>query len=145
MNLENIRKDLENFVSGEGLVLFDLTYHSKDETLEVTLDNDMNMEKLEEVSSLVSNFLDKYEKEFPDNYILDVHSVGAERPIRNEDELKAAIGKYIYAKTSENEYLGTLLDYTDGIIHMECMDKTRKINVSVDYSKTKKVRYAVKF
>lgn len=145
MNLENIKKDLEVFIKENNLNLFDLSYHSKDETLEVTLDNEMDMNKLEEVSNLVSNFLDKYEKEFPDNYILDVHSVGAERPIRNEEELINAIGQYIYAKTKENEYTGTLLDYTDGIIHMECKDKTRKVNVSVDYSKTKKVRYAVKF
>jgi len=145
MNLDSIKQDLKVFVGENGLNLFDLSYHSKDETLEVTLDNEMDMDKLEEVSNLISAFLDKYEKEFPDSYILDVHGVGAERPIRNEQELVAAIGKYIYAKTSEKEYLGTLMDYTDGIIHMECMDKTRKIVVSVDYSKTKKVRYAVKF
>ena len=145
MNLDNIRKELDDFTKEQGLILFDLTYHNKDDILEVTLDNVMGMEKLEEVSDLLSSFLDKYEKEFPNNYILDVHSVGAERPIRTEDELKNAIGKYIYVETKENEYQGTMLDYTDGIIHMECMDKTRKINVSVDYSKTKKVRYAVKF
>ena len=145
MNLDSLKKDLDVFVKENGLTLFDLSYHSKDETLEVTLDNEMDMDRLEEVSNLVSNFLDKYEKEFPDNYILDVHSVGAERPIRNEDELNDAISKYIYVKTSDSEHIGTLLDYTDGIIHMECKDKTRIVNVSVDYSKTKKVRYAVKF
>ena len=125
--------------------MYDVVYHSKDETLEITLDNELSMDKLEEVSNLLSDFLDKYEKEFPDNYVLDVHTVGAERPIRNEEELVKAIGKYIYVKTSESEHNGTLLDYTDGILHMECMDKTRKINVSVDYKKIKKVRYAVKF
>lgn len=145
MNLDSIKKDLEAFSKEKGLNLFDLAYHSKDETLEVTLDNEMDMDKLEEVSNLISNFLDKYESEFPDSYVLDVHGVGAERPIRNEDELKAAIGKYIYVKTKDKDYTGTLIDYTDGIIHMECMDKTKKINVSVDYTKTKKVRYAVKF
>lgn len=145
MNLDKIKTDLTEFAEKNNLILFDLSYHKNDELLEVTLDNELDMEKLEEVSGLISDFMDSYADDFPDNYILDVHTVGAERPIRNEDELNKAIGSYIYVKTKENEYYGTLIDYTDGIIHMECMDKTKKINTSVDYKKTKKVRYAVKF
>jgi ribosome maturation factor RimP len=145
MDLENIKKELNDFIVKNELNLYDLSYHKSDQTLEVTLDNDLSSDELENVSNLISEFMDKFDDEFPDNYILDIHTVGLERPIRNEEELIKAVGSYIYVKTKEKEYNGTLLDYTDGIIHMECKDKTRDINVSVDYSKAKKVRYAVKF
>lgn len=145
MNLESIRSKLEEYFSDKQLKLYDIAYQKQDQTLSILLDEKLDMDKLEEISNDVSTYLDKYEDEFEDNYILDVSTVGAERPIRNEDELNGAIGEYIYVKTKENEYYGTLKDYTDGIIHLEVMDKTKVKNVSVDYSKTKKVRYAVKF
>ena len=145
MKLDSVKAKLEDYLKENNLKLFEITYSKKDETLTILLDEKLDLDKLEEISNNISAYLDKYEDEFEDNYILDVSTVGAERPIRNEDELNKAVGEYIFVKTKEAEYYGTLLDYTDGIIHLEVMDKTRSKNVSVDYSKTKQVRYAVKF
>ena len=145
MKLDSVKAKLEDYLKENDLKLFEISYSKKDETLSILLDEKLDLDKLEEISNDISNYLDQYEDEFEDNYILDVSTVGAERPIRNEDELNKAVGEYIYVKTKEVEYYGTLLDYTDGIIHLEVMDKTKKKNVSVDYSKTKQVRYAVKF
>ena len=145
MKLDSIKAKLEDYLKEKKLKLFEITYSKKDETLSILLDEKLDLDKLEEVSNDISDYLDKFEDEFEDNYILDVSTIGAERPIRNEKELEKAVGEYIYVKTKEVEYYGTLLDYTDGIIHLEVMDKTKKKNVSVDYSKTKQVRYAVKF
>ena len=145
MNLESIKSNLQKYLEDKQLKLYEITYQKADQTLSIILDEKLDMDKLEEISNDISGYLDQYENDFEDNYILDISTVGAERPIRNEDELKGAIGEYIYIKTKENEYYGTLKDYTDGIIHLEIMDKTKIKNISVDYSKTKKVRYAVKF
>lgn len=145
MKLDSIKEKLEDYLKQKNLKLFEITYSKKDEILSILLDEQLDLDKLEEISNDISTYLDKYEDEFDDNYILDVSTVGAERPIRNEDDLNRAVGEYIYVKTKESEYYGTLLDYTDGIIHLEVMEKTKKKNVSVDYSKTKQVRYAVKF
>ena len=145
MKLDSIKAKLEDYLKEKKLKLFEITYSKKDETLSILLDEKLDLDKLEEVSNDISDYLDKFEDEFEDNYILDVSTIGAERPIRNEKELEKAVGEYIYVKTKEVEYYGTLLDYTDGIIHLEVMDKTKKKNVSVDYNKTKQVRYAVKF
>ena len=145
MKLDSIKAKLEDYLKEKKLKLFEITYSKKDETLSILLDEKLDLDKLEEVSNDISDYLDKFEDEFEDNYILDVSTIGAERPIRNKKELEKAVGEYIYVKTKEVEYYGTLLDYTDGIINLEVMDKTKKKNVSVDYSKTKQVRYAVKF
>ena len=66
-------------------------------------------------------------------------------PIRNEEEVKDAIGEYIYVKTKDNEYYGTLTSFNNGMMNLKVKDKTREKDVSIEYSKTKKVRYAVKF
>ena len=145
MNLDSIKTKLEEFLDEKKLNLFEITYQKKDTTLSVILDEKLDMDKLETLSNEISEFLDSYEDDFEDNYILDVSTVGAERPIRNEEELNKAVGEYVYVKTKEAEYYGTLKDYTDGIIHLETMNKTKIQNISVDYSKTKIVRYAVKF
>ena len=145
MNLENIRNSLNDYCSKNKLKLFDITYSKSEETLSIILDEKFDMNELEKVSNEISTYLDQYEDEFVDNYILDISTVGVERPIRNEEELKAAIGDYIYVKTKEEEYTGTFIDYKDGIILLEIKDKTRIKDIEVDYSKTKIVRYAVKF
>jgi len=145
MNLDSVKIKINEYLESKKLKLFEVTYQKKDETLSIILDEKIDMDQLEIISNEISSLLDGYADEFDDNYILDVSTVGAERPIRNENELIKAVGEYIYAKTKETEYYGTLKGYTDGIIHLEVMDKTRVKNVSVDYSKTKLVRYAVKF
>ncbi|MBQ6334355.1 MAG: hypothetical protein IJI46_04750 [Erysipelotrichaceae bacterium] len=145
MDKEKIAAVIGQLLKEKDLKLFDVEYHKKDLTLAVTLDEKMDMDQLEAVSNEISQLLDKYEDELPDNYFLDVSTVGAERPIRNEDELIAAIGEYIYVKTKENEYYGTLSSYNDGNMILKVKDKTREKDVSIAYTEAKKVRYAVKF
>lgn len=145
MNLEKIKSALEEFLSKKQLKLFELTYQKNDAVLSVLLDETLNMDELETVSNEISAFLDQYDDEFVDNYFLDVSNVGAERPIRNEEEVSEAIDKYIYVKLPKEDYYGYLREFKDGIMTLEVKDKTRKKNISVDYKKTKQVRYAVEF
>ena len=145
MNTEKIRNVLNEFVSGKQMKLFDIEYHKGDCTLRVLLDEKLNMDELEEISKEISDLLDGYEDEFEENYFLDVSTVGVERPIRNEKEVKDALGEYIYVKTKDKEYYGVLTSFTDGIMNLKVTEKTKEKDVSVDYKKTKKVRYAVKF
>ena len=79
----------------------------------------LNMDELKRSQQRFLQHLDQFEDEFEDNYFLDVSTVGVERPIRNEDELKKRSVQYIYVKTKENEYYGTLLSYNDGIMNLK--------------------------
>ena len=145
MNLEKINLALKEFSEKKNLNLFEVTYHKNDSTLTVLFDEKFDMNELENVSNELSEFLDKYDGEFEDNYFLDVSTVGVERPIRNEEELIKAIGEYIYVKTKENEYYGTLKSYNNGVLSLDVADKNKTKNISVEYKKVKIVRYAVKF
>ena len=145
MNLDKIKTILKECAESNGYKLFDVTYHKGDNILSVLLDEKLNMDELEKVSNTISEYLDNYDDEFADNYFLDVSTVGVERPIRNENELKDAIGKYIYVKCKDKEYNGTLVSYEDGTLVLKVKDKNRIKDVSVDYKECKKVRYAVEF
>ena len=145
MNLDKVEKSLKDYLSDLKIKLYELNYLKNDSTLSIVLDERLDMNELEEVSNKISEYLDKYADDFDGNYILDVSTVGIERPIRNEEELSKAVGEYIYVKTKDNEYYGDLKEFADGIIKLETKDKTRTVSVSIEYSKTKFVRYAVKF
>ena len=145
MDLKKITEALDGFLKEKELKLFEASYRKSDNVLSVLLDEKLEMDRLEEISNQISAFLDSYEDEFVDNYFLDVSTVGVERPIRNIAELKEALGKYIYVKTKENEYYGTLLSLNEGIMELETREKNRTGKVSVDYNDTKNVRYAVDF
>ena len=145
MDLSRVKKSLKEFVEEKGMKLFEVTYHKKDATLSVLLDEKLNMDELEKISQEISDHLDRFDDEFDDNYLLDVSAVGVERPIRNEEELLEAIGAYIYVKTKEREYYGTLKSFEEGTLLLETKDKNRTKDVSVDYSQIKRIRYAVQF
>ncbi len=145
MDLSRVKKSLQEFAEEKGMKLFEVTYHKKDATLSVLLDEKLNMDELEKISQEISDHLDRFEDEFDDNYLLDVSTVGVERPIRNEKELLEAIGAYIYVKTKEREYYGTLKSFEEGTLLLETKDKNRTKDVSVDYGQIKRIRYAVQF
>ena len=145
MKLENIKNDVNKYLLEKKLKLFDITYNKSESSLCVLLDEKLDLDEIEKISNDLSNILDKYEDEFKENYILDVSTVGVERPIRNESELEDAINEYIFVKTKKNEYYGTLKKYSDGILELETKNKTKVVNVTIEYKDVKEVRYAVKF
>ena len=145
MNLDKIQEALEEMLETKGLKLFELSYHKSDSTLSVMLDEKMDMDGLESVSGEISQFLDAYEDEFEGNYFLDVSTVGAERPIRNGEELRQAVGEYIYVKGKGFEYYGTLESFDGDRAVLEIMEKNIRKSVEVDFNGIRKMRYAVKF
>ena len=145
MDLKVIEKDLNDYCKQKNLNLFEVSYSKKDETLSIILDEQLDMDKLEEVSNDLSTYMDKYDDDFEENYILDVSTVGVERPIRNAQEMVKAINEYIYVKTKDEEIYGYLRKFENDVLSIEYKEKTKDKIKNIEYSKVKKVRYAVKF
>lgn len=145
MDLKVIENDLKAYLESKNLHLFELKYHKSEQTLSILLDDKLDMDKLEEISTNLSDYMDKYENDIEGNYILDVSTVGAERPIRNEEELMKALGEYIYVKTKDDEQYGYLKKYENGVLSLDYKEKNIDKTKNIEYSKIKKVRYAVKF
>ena len=144
MDLKELKKNLKNDLKSLGYELYDVTYSKKDNILHVEVDKSMDLKEIEDLSKKISKIMDKYDDEF-NEYLLDVSSVGLERPIRNEEELKKAVGSYIYVKTNKDEIYGSLKSFKDGILIIKHKQKNLSVESEINYKDIKKVRYAVKF
>ncbi|MBR0461121.1 MAG: hypothetical protein IJJ00_00170 [Erysipelotrichaceae bacterium] len=137
---ENLKRDLISL----GYELYDVTYSKKDKILQVLIDKKMDLKEIESLSKKVSKIMDLYDEDM-DEYILDVGSVGIERPIRDREELKAAEGSYIYVKTKEEKIYGTLVSFDEDVLTLSVKDKNIAKEMSLNYEDIKNVRYAVEF
>ena len=105
---------------------------------------------ISEKVGLILDEMDPIDKE----YYLEVSSVGLERELRNIDEIKANIGKYINVKTyekltvdkiSQKEFEGTLLSCEDNLVTMQFKVKQFKKEITIPYEKIAKIRLAIEF
>lgn len=144
MEVNTFKEALSKDIESVGYHLYSLTYKKKDNILEVLIDESLDLDGISRLSELISGFMDKYDKDF-DEYLLDVSCAGCERRIRNEDELRRAVGEYVHIKTREFEEDGYLKSFESGKVTVEYMNKTRKKAVTVNYDDIKMIRYAVKF
>ena len=103
----------------------------------------INSDDLALVNNFISERLDEYEKDMPDDYMLEVSSPGAEKKLRNEDEVKDSIGNKVNVKTLNAEYEGKLLSFEDGILVVSINLKGRIKKININYSEIRKIRLAV--
>jgi ribosome maturation factor RimP len=134
--------------------LFELSYVKEhgDYILRVLLDNeheDIDVNTCAEVSEAISPELDKF-KFLTDQYLLEVASVGIERPIRGLAEFKKHLNKYIEMIVKEpvltyHELVGTLMAVEGEEISLKINIKGRIKVVKISYNNIVSAQTAVKF
>lgn len=144
MEIKELKEYLQRDLKSLGYVLYDVSYEKKNRILHVTIDKQMDLNEVEELSRKVSSIMDMYDQDM-EEYLLDVSSVGIEREIRNQDELKAAIGSYIYVKTKELKVNGDLVDFDGEVLTLNTKEKNINKTLKINYKDIKFVRYAYKF
>lgn len=123
--------------------------------LEVLIDSEegITLDDATNVNQDLSDLLD-IEDPIDTSYCLEVSSVGAERELKNDNDLNKSIGKYVNIKTYEKiqidkylvkEFEGDLISFTNDEYVIETMVKTRKITVNVQRKLVAKIRLAIKF
>ena len=96
------------------------------------------------VSEAISLKMDE-EDPIKGEYYLEVSSPGVEKPLKTFEQVKASVGKYVYAKFI-NPTAG--MDEVEGFIktiEFEYLVKNIKKRIKIDYSNIKFIRLAVKF
>lgn len=103
-------------------------------------------------NELISEEMDALDPDpIPYAYYLEVASPGAERPLKTEEDLEAAINEYIHVSLFEpveknNVYEGTLKEITDEKIIMLVKDnKNKEKEVEILRSNLSKSRLAIEF
>lgn len=113
----------------------------KDPTFTIDDSSDLN--------KLISDELDKFDL-IEEEYYLEVSSEGIERELRNDNEIKQAIGEYVCIRLYEKlngkkEIYGDLVDYSNEEIKLSTLNKNIKEEMIINKSKVAKIRLAVKF
>ena len=153
--IKTVRPFIEDIVKSNNLNLFDLEFVKEDGMwfLRVSIEKDdgtMDFETAEVISNLVSSKLDELDP-IDHEYVLDVCSPGAERPIRNKEEFISNLNEYITVYLKEKDeskndsYTGDLLEVNDEEIVLSYKDKTRVKKATIKFNNIEKAHIAIKF
>lgn len=113
--------------------------------LRVMIDKEggIDVDTLALANEYLSERIDKYDHDMPE-YMLEVSSPGAEKKLRNKEEIKENISKYVHVETNEITYEGVLLDANDEEITLRVNLKGRFKNFKINHNDIKLIRLAIK-
>ncbi len=81
-------------------------------------------------------------------YIFEVSSPGAERPLKTEQDFSVSVGRYVNLTTyapfnGQKQFAGILLGKENGVISLELTEEGQTISIPED--KVAKIRLAIRF
>lgn len=143
-----LKKPLSDF--GYSLISAKFSKEGSEYYLHIVVDRDsaIDLDAIVSVSDLISPILDASDP-IPNNYVLDVSSLGIEKPIE-VTKLPKYVGSYVNIHLStpyqgENILEGDLVEANESEITIEYRMKTRKVKALIKLSNVDKARLAVKF
>lgn len=144
MDLSKLKIEVEKKVESIGYQLYDIEFvkEKKDDILRIMIDHDhgIDIDDCIKVSNELNPFLDILDP-IPTLYHLEVCSPGAERKLRNREEVLKAVGKYIHLETYEQTLEGDLIGFEGDTITLRIKNKY----IEVMYYDIQEIRLAIKF
>ncbi|NEW62668.1 ribosome maturation factor RimP [Granulicatella sp. zg-ZJ] len=113
--------------------------------------NGIDIDECAWISEQLSDKLDAITPDpIPQAYFLEVSSPGAERPLKTEEDIQNAIGKYIHASfyqaiNGQKFIEGTLKEVSTDVLTLEVKDKTRLNTANIERKNIAKLRLAIQF
>jgi len=142
--MEKLKIRFKEIVKDLGYYLYDVLYEKENGgyVLKILIENDtfIDIDDCVKVSKVLSEELDKLDP-FTEAYNLEVSSSGAERELRNSEEILRAVGKNVHLKTIEQSLEGKLLSFEDGVLELKYKNKKTKI----DYLDVSYIRLTIIF
>ncbi|MDH6366058.1 MULTISPECIES: ribosome maturation factor RimP [Breznakia] len=149
----NLKTMIQEIVEANDCTLYDViwTQDGSMKILQVSIldkDGKMDLDTCAKVSNEISDKLDALDN-IQYEYYLEVCSPGAERELRNDEEINAAIDSYIYVKFKDpkagmDEVQGYLRKVNEADIVVEYVDKTRKKEITIEKDNIGLIRLSVK-
>ena len=148
MDLTFIKDILKPYLEDNNLYLYDLKEGRMDGNLMISVFIDkhggIDVDELASCNNYLSEKLDKVLADY-NNYYLEVSSPGAERDIRNLEELQMALGSYIFVQKDGQNYIGDLVEVDGEKLVLKVNLKGRFKNFEFQFSDLNKIHYQVKF
>ena len=140
---ENVQEILKPVLATKGFDLWDVLYEKQDSdfvlrVLVDRVDGEINMDDLVMLTELIGNELDKITPDpFPQAYLLDVSSPGADRKLQQPANFKWAVGRFIEVDLNNpiagfEKFTGQLVSFADDILTMDVLLKTKHQLIEVD-------------
>ncbi len=137
----------------EDIQLYDLSWHQegKSRILQIAImrkDGSMDIDTCAEMSEKISTILDEADI-IASEYFLEVCSPGAERELKNEQQIVDAIDEFVYVKLKNpkagmDAVKGFLRAYENDEAVIEYMDKAVKRKISISADNIALIRLSVK-
>ena len=147
LELTKVNEILKPYLEENDLTLYDVELVKEFGylILRVSIDSKdgIDVDTLAKCNEFLSVEIEKYDSDMPE-YLLEVCSPGAEKLLRNLDEVKESIGKYIHIEVPGMIYEGNLIDVIEDEIHLRYNAKGRFRVLKVKYEEIKLIRLAVK-
>lgn len=151
--ISQLKEKIETIVVNDGLKLYDVAWiqDGKMRILRVSImksDGTMDIEACADASTKISEMLDT-EDLISSEYYLEVCSPGAERELRNDEEVKAALNEFVYIKfinpkDGMDEIKGYLKEVNEELYLIEYMDKAVKRKKEIEKDNVALIRLSVK-
>lgn len=131
MDLKNLKIAIESRIKILDYELYDVEYvkERRQNVLRVYIDKKtgIDIDDCVAASEIISAYLDETDP-IQDDYSLEVSSPGAERKLRDREEIKNAIGHYIHVQTYDQTYEGDLINFEGDILSLKVRNKIQDIS-----------------
>ncbi|QED25327.1 ribosome maturation factor RimP [Spiroplasma citri] len=150
-----LKETLENYLTKQNLTLFAINYFQDFDTnvVQVLIEDKttvFDLERLTVISEEINQLVDNLDL-FSEEYLLEVSTPGAERPLRNWNELEQHLKGYVYLEF--NEKVNNLVEVTG---ELSMVDQQQNLTITyfvkgarktlqTNYQNIKFARCAVKF
>lgn len=143
MKLDELKRRIARETDAVGYYLYDMEYKKQrgQYVLSVLIDHKdgITVDDCEIVSKHLNPLLDEWDP-FPGAYNFEVTSPGAERELRNENEIKNAVGKFVHVETYEGTHEGQLIAFDEDLLKI----KTDRDMLYIRYYDVTMIRLAIK-
>jgi len=148
MELNEVKKALENLLNQEGYELSSMSFINN--TLNIVVDRTeaIDLDDISFISEKINALFDELDP-FTNPYVLDISSLGAEKPL-SIDKLDRYINSYVNVHLinpieGENIYEGDMVEVGENNIVLSIRIKTRTKKIDILKNNISKIRLAIKF
>lgn len=145
--IETLKETIEKIIQRHPFELYEVhqTMIFGQQGIEVLVDNDDGPISTDALESFHKELLELDNDILPDHLILEVSSVGIERPLKSAKDYLKAVNKYIYMVSDYFKGYATLEAYSDEQVTISYLEKTKKIEKTIPIKSISSARRAVKF